>query len=299
VTVELAVVGAPFLDLTFEGLERLPHIGEELLARALHVAPGGTGMQAIGAARLGLSTALVAPIGTGGAASLLAETFQSEGVTIAGDQTRSGALPVTALLATSEGVAMASVAEATEPTADDVADASALAVALSFGRLRLAPPGISVYAVTGGLELGAITDEMMARLGSAHALIVNASEAAALTGHADPREAAAALTHHVRTAIVTMGADGALAAQGDAVTSASAPAVDVVDATGAGDLFVAAYIWAELRGADLKERLAWASLYAGLSTRAPTALAGALHLDDLLAEGITRGLQLPPDVSAR
>jgi sugar/nucleoside kinase (ribokinase family) len=65
VTVELAVVGSPFLDLTFEGLERVPEVGEELVARALHVGPGGTGMQAIGASRLGVATALVASIGEG------------------------------------------------------------------------------------------------------------------------------------------------------------------------------------------------------------------------------------------
>ena len=56
-TFDVAVVGAPFLDLTFEGLERIPQEGEELTARTLHVAPGGTGRQAIAAARLGNGTA--------------------------------------------------------------------------------------------------------------------------------------------------------------------------------------------------------------------------------------------------
>src|SRR5207248_652902 len=63
--VDVAVVGSPFLDLTFEGLPRVPLPGEELVGRALHVAPGGTGMQAIGLARLGLSVTLVAPLGSG------------------------------------------------------------------------------------------------------------------------------------------------------------------------------------------------------------------------------------------
>jgi hypothetical protein len=44
---DVAVVGAPFLDITFEGLARLPRVGEEVVARALHLGPGGTGMQAI------------------------------------------------------------------------------------------------------------------------------------------------------------------------------------------------------------------------------------------------------------
>jgi sugar/nucleoside kinase (ribokinase family) len=290
-TFDVAVVGAPFLDLTFEGMDRLPGAGEEVVANALHLAPGGTGMHAIGAARLGLATALVAPIGGPGAGGMVVEMVQAEGVTIVRDDQRPGAVPVTALLTTPEGVAMASVIEGSEPTATEVASAGAPAVVLSLGRLPLAPPGADLYAITGGLELGRVTEETMQRLVSAHALIVNAKEATALTDRADPEEAALDLARTVPTAIVTTGPDGALAAEGDHVTSAPAPQVEVVDATGAGDLFVAAYVWAELRGAGLRDRLAWASLYAALSTRAPTALAGALHLDELLAEGAAHGLR--------
>jgi sugar/nucleoside kinase (ribokinase family) len=272
-------------------MDRLPGAGEEVVANALHVAPGGTGMHAIGAARLGLATALVAPIGGPGAGGMVVEMVQAEGVTIVRDDQRPGAVPVTALLTTPEGVAMASVIEGSEPTATEVASAGAPAVVLSLGRLPLAPPGADLYAITGGLELGRVTEETMQRLVSAHALIVNAKEATALTDRADPEEAALDLARTVPTAIVTTGPDGALAAEGDHVTSAPAPQVEVVDATGAGDLFVAAYVWAELRGAGLRDRLAWASLYAALSTRAPTALAGALHLDELLAEGAAHGLR--------
>jgi ribokinase len=296
---DVAVVGAPFLDLTFEGMDRLPGAGEEVVASALHVAPGGTGMHAIGAARLELATALVAPIGGRGAAGMVAEMLEAEGVTIVRDDLEPGAVPVTALLTTPEGVAMASVIQGAEPTVDEVASAGASAVVLSLGRLPLAPPGVSAYAITGGLELGRVTPEMMQRLRSAHALIVNAAEATALTDEADPEEAALDLARTVPTAIVTTGPDGAFASDGDHVTSAPAPHVDVVDATGAGDLFVAAYVWAELRGGGLRDRLAWASLYAGLSTRAPTALSGALRLDELLAEGTARGLTPPPGVSER
>jgi sugar/nucleoside kinase (ribokinase family) len=296
---DVAVVGAPFLDLTFEGLDRLPRAGEEVVAHALHVAPGGTGMHAIGAARLGLATALVAPIGGHVAAAIVVEMLRAEGVAIVRGDNRPGAVPVTALLPTPEGVAMASVIEGAEPTADEVASTGAPAVVLSLGRLPLAPHGADLYAITGGLELERVTEETMQRLVSARALIVNAAEASALTGEIDLEAAAISLATRVQTALVTLGAGGALAAEGDRITSAPAPQVDVADATGAGDLFVAAYVWADLRGAELRDRLAWASLYAGLSTRAPTALAGALHLDDFLAEGVSRGLTRPPNLKKR
>jgi sugar/nucleoside kinase (ribokinase family) len=62
----------------------------------------------------------------------------------------------------------------------------------------------------------------------------------------------------------------------------------VTDATGAGDLFAAAYLWAELTGAG--RPLDRACLYASLSVRTATALEGALGRDDFMSEARARGL---------
>jgi sugar/nucleoside kinase (ribokinase family) len=291
-TVDVAVVGAPFLDLTFEGMARVPEAGEEVVARALHFAPGGTGMQAVAAARLGLSTALVAPVGHRGPARLVREMLEREGVRVVSRES-DFAVPVTALLSTGRGVAMATALTADEPSLEDVASAQSRSVIASLGRLSLTPNRAAVYAVTGGLELDHVDDAILDRLTSTRALVINAGEAAALTGHADPGDAALALARRTTTVVVTMGADGALGAEGEQVVRAPAPRVDVADATGAGDLFVAAYVWADLQSLSLAGRLAWACLYAGLSVRAPTALAGAPKLSQLLAEGASRGLVAP------
>jgi sugar/nucleoside kinase (ribokinase family) len=69
--------------------------------------------------------------------------------------------------------------------------------------------------------------------------------------------------------------------------------VDAVDTTGAGDLFSAAYVWADHWGAPLEERLRWAVLYAALSVRVATAVAGAVTLRALLEEGAELGLASP------
>jgi sugar/nucleoside kinase (ribokinase family) len=298
-TIDVAVVGAPFLDVTFAGLERIPQIGEELLARSMHIGPGGTGMQAIGAVRLGLVTSLVAPIGRLGGAGIVRTILESEEVTVVGEPASDGSdLPTTALLSTPEGVAMATTLGGGEPPVDDITATGARAIVMSLGRLHLAPRGSTVVAVTGGLELPGIGEATLARLGSVHALVLNAAEASALTGQSDPELAGRELARHGPTVVVTLGSDGALAAQSDRVVRASAPPVDVIDATGAGDLFVSAYIWAQLRGAPLDERLAWAALYAGLSVRAPTALEGALRLSELLTEGEARGLEQPPGLAS-
>jgi sugar/nucleoside kinase (ribokinase family) len=66
----------------------------------------------------------------------------------------------------------------------------------------------------------------------------------------------------------------------------------VVDTTGAGDLLCAAFVWADLAGADVEVALRWAVLYGSLSVTVPTGAAGAVTLERLLAEGSDRGL--PP-----
>ncbi len=80
------------------------------------------------------------------------------------------------------------------------------------------------------------------------ALIVNAREAERLAGRDDPVEAATALGEHVPSVVVTLGPRGAVGVQDGRLVPATAPEVEVADPTGGGDLFVAAYAWADLAG---------------------------------------------------
>jgi sugar/nucleoside kinase (ribokinase family) len=93
--------------------------------------------------------------------------------------------------------------------------------------------------------------------------------------------------------IVTLGAEGALAAGVDGAAHVPGVPVEAVDTTGAGDLFAAAYVWADHWGAGLTERLRWSVLYASLSVRVATAVAGAVTLRALLEEGAEHGLASP------
>jgi ribokinase len=80
----------------------------------------------------------------------------------------------------------------------------------------------------------------VALLEAADPLIVNAGEAAAITGadDADPATlAAAALALGVRSIVVTLGARGARWTTPEWSIERPAPAVGVVDTTGAGDVF--------------------------------------------------------------
>ena len=79
----------------------------------------------------------------------------------------------------------------------------------------------------------------LADTAAATLVLPNADEARLLTGCADPAAAARALAAHHPIAVVTLGADGALWADGGRLVHRPAHPATVVDTTGAGDAFTA------------------------------------------------------------
>src|ERR1700710_297359 len=83
-SVDVVVAVPAFMDMTFVGLEGLPQLGEERFAGDLVRSPGGGAITAIGTARLGLSTALAAPLGHDPAGDLIRDALEAEGIQIVG-----------------------------------------------------------------------------------------------------------------------------------------------------------------------------------------------------------------------
>jgi sugar/nucleoside kinase (ribokinase family) len=86
------------------------------------------------------------------------------------------------------------------------------------------------------------------RLGGIDLLLPNSAELAALTGSPEPASAAA-LLDVAGAVVVTAGSAGAHWVDRDGVRTVRSPAVDVIDATGAGDAFDAGLLAAWLAGA--------------------------------------------------
>jgi sugar/nucleoside kinase (ribokinase family) len=100
-------------------------------------------------------------------------------------------------------------------------------------------------------EVGA--ENFLAWTRGARLCFPNAQEAAALAGTEDREEQLDVLRRHYEMVVIKHGADGAAAALAGnpARWSAPAPAVEVVDSTGAGDAFLAGFLKAYLQGEEI------------------------------------------------
>jgi sugar/nucleoside kinase (ribokinase family) len=296
VSVDLAVGGAAFLDLTFVGLSEIPAPGQERHADDLLGSPGGAAISAIGAARLGLTVALCSALGNDYAGRFLRTQLAAEGVRLAGPIT--DRTPVTVVLPSHGDRAMATFDPRHALRADDLARLEPRAVLLGLGDAGLAPPDALVYLGVGDAEADAHAGGLPEHVRGARALFANEGEALRLSGEDDAEYAARALAEQVETAVVTLGPAGALAAAGGRVHRAQGPRAEVVNPTGAGDLFAAAWIWADLRGAAVQDRLVWATLAAAHSVRHHVVADAAVPLAALVAAGAEIGLPAPAARSA-
>ena len=276
---DVVCAGAVYLDLTFAGLDSLPRPGEERWARELLLSPGGMANTAVGLSRLGLKTAIVSHLGRDMAGQYLRALLENEGISCEGHSVARSAM--TAVIPVEGDRAMVSFEPHDARVSEPFADVETRAVVRLLDETAPVATSAPTYAVTSHAQVHAAAAGHPARFPWVHALISNEQEALALTGAANAESAARRLSEAAGTAIATLGPRGAIGASGDCLERVEAPRVDVRDATGAGDLFAAAYIWADLQGCSLRDRLRWATLYAALSLRTLTAFAGAVRLADL------------------
>ncbi len=295
---DLVVTVPAFLDLTAVGLEGLPALGEEKFAGDLVRSPGGGAITAVAAARLGLRTALVAPLGEDIPGRFVRAELEGEGIVVGGATTTR--MPQTIVLPCGDDRAMVTVDPGARARESDVQPYLPTgAVGCNVEQLHLVPDGTRMYLTCGSDDAHAYAGRLPEAARRASALFIDGPDACLLSGAGagETEAAGAALASSVRTVIVTRGAAPPLAwCDGEALPTFELDTGRAVDTTGDVDLLCASYAWAELRGADPHSATEWARLHAALAMTVATATAGAVREDRLLEEGVKRGL-VPPSNS--
>jgi ribokinase len=252
----VVVVGGVNVDL-IATVARRPAGGETVLASGLQRRPGGKGAnQAAAAARAGAAVWLVGAVGADpDGAGQIAE-LNGAGVTTAHVRAVDGVPTGTAFISvTPDGENSIVVAAGAngELRPEDVTSAlTAAAAGSAVVVLQTEIPGQVIDAAAHACRMqrmrfvlndGPVAELSAATLTGADPIVVNEHEAAELCGK-DPGRSRRELARGVRavtgarSVIVTLGADGALVAAPGRDAAIPAPAVEVVDTTGAGDAFV-------------------------------------------------------------
>ena len=127
-------------------------------------------------------------------------------------------------------------------------------------------------------------DEVADCLSLIDTITPNEDEARHYTGKSEPGEMAEVfLERGVKNVIVKLGAKGCFFKNAEAELSLPACPVQAVDATGAGDNFVAGYAAELLRGASRAQALRFANACGGICASAVGASAGLRSREQVLA----------------
>ncbi len=247
-------VGAVFLDIILDGLERFPAPGEEVWAARRAVSAGGVANNAVAAARLGLRTVLVAELGGDALGAIArAELEREPGLDLSGVCTVPGReTPLTVAAPIDGDRSFLSQGALTLPPVTQTADAAAAFLTLTAESPtwldHVRSSGARVFADVAWDQHTGWDAQLLDQLAGVDVFLPNATEAMAYTRTTTPEAAARELASRVPLVVVTCGPDGVIAQEGPSGRQLRIPAVRVptTDATGAGDVFASALMCATL-----------------------------------------------------
>jgi ribokinase len=266
----ILVFGSINLDLVTR-VDRFPKPGETIAGSSFAQSPGGKGAnQALAAARAGAAVRMVGAVGRDAFAEPALEQLVAGGVDVSGVARVDGATGCATILVDAAGenciavVAGANAGADPAGIADEELTPNVLLVlqqevtARANATLLERAHRLGVRTLLNAAPARPVSRDVVDQL---DLLVVNKLEAAAL-GEAlgwpvapEPFARAAVGSHAALTVVVTLGEQGALAANRELMWRVNAPAVDVVDTTAAGDAFVGALAAALDRGNDLPSAL--------------------------------------------
>jgi sugar/nucleoside kinase (ribokinase family) len=292
------VPGRPTCDLVFTDLATWPSVGREVYAGGFAVAAGAHFNTAAALARLNVRVALVAAVGDDECGEIVLRAVRDEGLP-------EEFVHVLPMVPTAVSVALNLEGDrgfvTYSPDYDRVEEqviATTRALLESrrvthvHGDLSKATPELLASARSAGTTYSVDAHDAGPSLASREVrdlvagvdlLFANEREALAMTEAADWRGALLQLARETPHVVLKRGEHGSACAVAGEVHEAPAAPVTVVDATGAGDCFVAGYLWAHRRGRPPEACLAAANVCGAAAVTSVGGYRGALRERDLAA----------------
>jgi ribokinase len=296
---DVFVVGSINQDFVLK-VERRPEPGETVTNAELSLHNGGKGAnQAAAAALLGASVAMLGRVGNDDLGGPLLAALETKGVDTslveAVEDESTGAAFITLTPDGENAITVAPGANRrVRPEDVDAASGAIGEAKVLVAQMEVSPETVSravAATISGGIRalvnLAPPMELPAETLGNLDPLVVNEHEAGFLLGKKveGVEEALAAVPELIslgpRSAVVTLGPDGAVYAGYESAEHVPSPEVEVVDTTGAGDAFVGALAFKLAGGADLGEAVSYA-VRAGAAAVTKEGAQGALPTPEIV-----------------
>ena len=286
--VDLICIGMALVDSIIRGFDPQPvsASGYRAVSGSLNV--GGEAVnEAMAAAKLGLKTGILCNLGQDAAGDMVISALERCGVDTA-RVLRSGMTPVTTMFVREDGTRKSITNEAhrfnfhPEKAPELFTDAKALILGSLF-RAPFEDPAIihSVLEAADTASQLVFADtklpnfrflslaDLKESLPLVHFITPNEDEAKYFTGEDNPEKMANVfLDYGVRNVIIKLGADGCLLKNAKETLRLPGYPINAVDATGAGDNFLAGFVSEILRGSSLHDAMRFANACGAICTTA-------------------------------
>ncbi len=293
---DLLCIGTAIADCIIKGFDPEPVSAAGFRAESCSVNPGGEALnESVTAAKLGLKAGILCFLGCDGAGDLLCGSLASNGVDLSNViMEKEHPTPVTTMFVNQDGTrrSITNLAHKYNFRPEKYPDAVRSAAAVSVGSLFRAPfddaeavrgvfraakeNGAVIYADTKLPNFGSLgVKDILEELAMVDYIFPNEDEAAFHTGETDPdRMAEVLLDTGVKNVVIKLGARGCLFRNRHSRYRLDAFPVKAVDATGAGDNFIAGFICAKIDGMDDRDALVFANACGAICAAAVGSLTG-------------------------
>ena len=287
---DIVFIGTAILDSVIKGFDPEPVSAAGFRAESGSINAGGEGVNgSIAAAKLGMNSALLCFLGKDQAGDLIEAELAAHGVDTGYIVRPDGQpTPVTTIFVAEDGNrrSITNNAHRYNFHPEQYAEAFSDAGAVVLGSLFRAPfndPDVVRAVVTKARRSGAMVfadtklpnfvrlglDDLADSLPLIDYITPNEDEAKDYTGEEEPEKMADVfLSKGVRNVIIKLGGRGCLFKNSEKTMMLPACSIDVVDATGAGDNFMAGLVSELIRGRSIEDALTFASACGAICTTA-------------------------------
>ena len=287
---DIVFIGTAILDSVIKGFDPEPVSAAGFRAESGSINAGGEGVNgSIAAAKLGMNSALLCFLGKDQAGDLIEAELAAHGVDTGYIVRPDGQpTPVTTIFVAEDGNrrSITNNAHRYNFHPEQYAEAFSDAGAVVLGSLFRAPfndPDVVRAVVTKARRSGAMVfadtklpnfvrlglDDLADSLPLIDYITPNEDEAKYYTGEEEPEKMADVfLSKGVRNVIIKLGGRGCLFKNSEKTMMLPACSIDVVDATGAGDNFMAGLVSELIRGRSIEDALTFANACGAICTTA-------------------------------